>query len=248
MKRYRKYLLCLAGCLIIFALIWHFENLSYFKMRARIPSETLFLLGFASAGGGYLGIEHYARIYSLIFLFLLYKMKMGESPIRLLRFSAREETYKRHIKNIVIIAMIFSISIHLINLLFVSIHMSLGLMGKTGFFQYFPVAVLISAFYFIRIGIIAQIFSDLMQNKIIPYLLTFVLGYLEQLPIEFVEEVPTTWRLCVDLQLFYQCVSGTATIGYILIVFVRQISVIVVLLMVSAYLFKRKDFLSSEKK
>ena len=248
MKRYRKYLLCFAVCLIIFALVWHFENLSYFKIRTRIPSETLFLLGFASAGGGYLGLEHHAQVYSLIFLFFLYKMKIGESSIRLLRLSSREECYKKHIINIVIIALIFSTAMHLINLLFVSIHMSLGLMEKTGFFHYFPVAVLISAFYFIRIGIITQLLSDLMQNKTVPYLLTFVLCYLEQCPVEFVEEVPTTWRLCVDLQLFYQCVSGTASIGYISIVFVRQISIMVVLLMVGACVFKRKDFLTSEKK
>lgn len=248
MRRYRKYLLCLACCFIIFVLIWHFENLSYIKMRIRIPSETQFLLGFASADGGYLGIEKYAQVYSLIFLFFLFKIKMGESPLRILRLSSREECYKKHVKNIVITAMIFSISMHLINLLFISAHMPLGLMEKTGFFRYFPVAVLISAFYFIRIGIIAQILSDLMQNKIMPYLLTFVLCYLEELPVEFVEDAPTVWRLCVDLQLFYQCVKGTATIGYGIIVFVRQVSVTVVLLMISAYLFKRKDFLWSEKK
>lgn len=236
----RKIGVIVAVLTFVYALLWWHLNEAY--LGHSLSDVLVWMNG--SGTGGYSSLLAYGTYYCLIFLIFSNIIVSNENVIEIARMKNRLSFIRLRNVEIIISSIIFSTIIIGINVIFTSMVLRPVYLIERGFyiaslFQYFAIIL----FYW-WVGVLFQLIFDIFNNKVIALLSTFLLiSALYFVGLIYV----LVWTPLKDMMLYEQILaSGSSNIN-LLIVYARQLILVVVLYNMSKKIFIEKDIFENEK-
>lgn len=246
MRRYK-----LAGLCLFFTILlicdWHISNLPLLTMREEtvILEEDLFLSLFDSING-YAGILQLLVIYPLVLLLCIFFFTGKELPAYLIRFQKRSRWRWEELKRGAAVAGLFSVIHELVSAGFAHLHFETDLIKAFPFTEYTFLTIGVLFLFYMQVGIVCFLLSDLLKKKVRALLITFFLYLAQYWICKF--QLLSCWLPYQDLLSMFEFLMGTFGYGDMLRVLIRNILLDGILIYLCQRTFERKDLMEDGEK
>ena len=210
-------------------------------------SEFEIFLNVMGSHCNYLSYNRIMVLYLPVFIFVLNRYSFSDKPMYIVRLNSRTAYVKRYIFDVLKFALIFAVLIEMINIIFSFIFFGAKLTIKSGLLMYSVYDFVTEALFYIRAGVLLLIVKTLVNRKIAPFI-TFGIYFLEYFPAEILPFLYYIWLPYKDSVQVTGLIIGEIQPADTVLIMIRGIAINIALIVLSYYLFLRKDMLSHEKR
>ncbi|WP_141603789.1 WxPxxD family membrane protein [Terrilactibacillus laevilacticus] len=234
----KKIFLILSLC-IFFAFVWFMQNNVYIGD----PTDRN-LISMNNSAFGYSSLMAYMLFYPLPFLLLFNMFYQADNIMVITRFPKRWIWYRLIIIKIMFLAFIYAGLHTLVNIFFTLIFFNIELLRQMHFFYIALANMFVLTLFFSSIGIINRLITDLINKSVglsmfFSYMFIGILYFIEKLIFP-----STPWAPLKDLALFYYLLNNEWNMMHFLLVFTRQVLIVVLLYLIGSWAISRKDIMN----
>ena len=185
--------------------------------------------------------------YILAFILGLNTVFLKATPCFINRLQSRNEYINRNIFSTVIFAFIFSFLLEIINIIYSFFVFGSDLTLSNNLIFYSAIDFISEFLYYMRIGIVLLLVGIILNNRLSAFV-TFGIYAFEILGDMLLLKSTDLWLPYKDAVIVTKLLTGDAQTTSIIPIIIRGIIINTILIVLSYYLFKKKDIIENEKK
>ncbi len=245
----RSYAFMFGLILIGLILSWMFPNLqqmSFMQTSALHLSEFDMLLNIMGSNTNYFSHNRLMVLYLPVVILGLSFLFFKDKPSYIIRLRSRNAYITKHTCDVLIFSAVFSFLIELVNLIFSFCFFDYEIIDCSGLLLYSAMDLVTQFLFYMRAGLAIIIIGLLTNKKIAPFI-TFSVFYAEYFLSGYIPLLSSMWLPYMDSFSLPRLITKEMTYSDFSIVVIRGLMLNIPLIIISYYLFSKKDVLNEKE-